>query len=116
MTTGREPFAPLFVCEERTLPHLLRLMLAVISLSATFGLGLLSGHEYGWIADIDAGLDPMTIETHGDRALARIVLLLIALAAAAILAATTKTSTRSRYVLPLVLSLLAIAAYGFGSR
>ncbi len=68
------------------------------------------------MADIDASLDPMTIEADGDRALVRIVLLLIALAAAAIMAATTKTTTRSRYVLPLVLSLLAIAAYGFGSR
>ncbi len=96
--------------------HLLRLMLAVISLSATFGMGLLSGHEYGWMADIDAGLDPTTLETDGDRALVRIVLLLIALAAAAIMAATTKTTTRSSYGLPLVLSLLAIAAYGFGSR
>lgn len=98
------------------MPHLLRLMLAVISLSATFGIGLLSGHEYGWMADIDAGLDPTTIETEGDRALVRIVLLLIALAAPPIMAATTKTATRSRYALPLVLSLLAIAAYGFGSR
>ena len=96
--------------------HLLRLMLAVISLSATLGMGLLSGHEYAWMADIDAGLDPMTIETDGDRALVRIVLLLIALAAAAIMAATTRTTTRSSYGLPLVLSLLAIAAYGFGSR
>lgn len=96
--------------------HLLRLMLAVISLSATFGMGLLSGHEYGWMANIDASLDPMTIEADGDRALVRIVLLIIALAAAAIMAATTKTATRSSYGLPLVLSLLAIAAYGFGSR
>ncbi|MDR7027803.1 hypothetical protein [Rhizobium rosettiformans] len=96
--------------------HLWRLMLAVISLSATLGMGLLSGHEYGWIADIDAGLDPTTIETDGDRALVRIVLLLIALAAAAIMAAATKTATRSRYALPLVLSLLAIATYGFGGR
>ena len=96
--------------------HLLRLMLAVISLSATFGMGLLSGHEYGWMANIDASFDPTTIETDGDRALVRIVLLLIALAAAAIMATTTKTATRSRYRLPLVLSLLAIAAYGFGSR
>lgn len=98
------------------MPHLLRLMLAVISLSATFGMGLLSGHEYGWMADIDGGLDPTTLETDGDRALVRIVLLIIALAAAAIMAATTKTATRSSYGLPLVLSLLAIVAYGFGSR
>lgn len=96
--------------------HLLRLMLAVISLTATFGLGLLSGHEYGWIAEFDASLDPTTLETDGNRALMRIVLLIIALAAAATMAATTKIATRSRYVLPLVLSLLAIAAYGFGSR
>jgi hypothetical protein len=98
------------------LRHLLRLMLAVISLSATFGMGLLRGHEYGWMANIDAGLDPMTIEADGDRALVRIVLLLMALAAAAIMVATTKAATRSSYGLPLVLSLLAIAAYGFGSR
>ncbi len=98
------------------MPHLLRLMLAVISLSATFGMGLLSGHEYSWIAEFDASLDPTTIETDGDRALVRIVLLLIALAATAIMAATTKTTTRSSYGLPLVLSLLAIATYGFGSR
>ena len=96
--------------------HLLRLMLAVLSLSASFGMGLLGGHEYGWMAEFDASLDPMTIEADGDRALVRIVLLLIALAAAAIMAATTKTTTRSSYGLPLVLSLLAIAAYGFGSR
>lgn len=96
--------------------HLLRLMFAVISLSATFGLGLLSGHEYGWMAEFDASLDPMTIETDGNRALVRIVLLIVALVAAAIMAATKKTTTRSSYGLPLVLSLLAIAAYGFGSR
>lgn len=96
--------------------HLFRLMLAVISLSATFGMGLLSGHEYGWMANIDPSLDPTTLETDGDRALVRIVLLIIASAAAAIMAATTKTTTRSRFGLPLVLSLLAIAAYGFGSR
>lgn len=96
--------------------HLLRLMLAVISLSASFGIGLLSGHEYGWMAEFDASLDPTTIETNGNRALVRIVLLVLALAAAATMAATTKTTTKSRYGLPLVLSLLAIAAYGFGSR
>lgn len=96
--------------------HLLSLMLAVISLSATFGMGLLSGHEYGWMANIDAGLDPMTIEADGDRALVRIVSLLMALAAAAIMVATTKAATRSSYGLPLVLSLLAIATYDFGSR
>ena len=96
--------------------HLLRLMLAVISLSASFGIGLLSGHEYGRMANIDASFDPTTIETDGDRALVRIVLLLMALAAAAIMVATTKAATRSSYGLPLVLSLLAIATYDFGSR
>lgn len=93
------------------MPSLSRLFLSTISVIATSGILLLRGDRYDWMPGLDPNIDPSGIETDGSRALVRTVLLAAALAASAMLAMFTKARTRGERLLPLVLSLAALAGY-----
>ncbi|MFN4206124.1 hypothetical protein ACQKP1_11070 [Allorhizobium sp. NPDC080224] len=95
------------------MPSLSRLLLSAIAALAIFGLLLLNGSGYDWMAELDPGIEPSTIETDGNRALVRNLLLTTALGASALMAIGAKT--RGARILPLVLSVLALAAYVFSA-
>lgn len=95
------------------MPRPSRLFLSTLSVIAVSGILLLSGDRYDWMPGLDPSIDPSGIETDGSRALVRTLLLATALAASAILAIFTKARTRGERLLPLVLSLAALAAYVF---
>ncbi len=94
--------------------RLSRLFLSTTAILAISGILLLSGDRYDWMPGLDPSIDPSGIETDGSRALVRSVLLAAALAASAIMAFITKARTRGERLLPLVLSLAALAAYAVG--
>jgi hypothetical protein len=94
-------------------PSLSRLLLSAIAALAIFGLLLLQGSAYDWMVELDPGIDPSMIETDGNRALVRNLLLTTALGASALMAIGAKT--RGARMLPLVLSVLALVAYVFSA-
>ncbi|MFN7092144.1 MAG: hypothetical protein ACK4P4_16520 [Allorhizobium sp.] len=94
--------------------RLSRLFLSTTAILAISGILLLSGDRYDWMPGLDPTIDSSGIETDGSRALVRTVLLAAALAASATIALVTKARLRGERLLPLVLSLGAIAAYAVG--
>ncbi len=95
------------------MPSLSRLLLSAIAALAIFGLLLLQGSAYDWMVELDPGIDPSMIETDGNRALVRNLLLTTALGASALMAIGAKT--RGARMLPLVVSVFALAAYVFSA-
>ncbi|MBU0739890.1 MAG: hypothetical protein KJ981_07080 [Alphaproteobacteria bacterium] len=94
--------------------RLSRLFLSTTAILAISGILLLSGDRYDWMPGLDPTIDPSGIETDGSRALVRTLLLAAALVASAMMALTTNARTRGERLLPLVLSLAALAAYAVG--
>lgn len=95
------------------MPNLSHLLLSAIPVLAIFGLLLLRGSGYDWMAELEPGLDPSAIETNGSRALVRNFLLGAALVALALMAIAKRT--RGAQILPLVWAVLATVAYVFSS-
>jgi|GEM_PF-4527342 len=94
--------------------RLSRLFLSTTAILAISGILLLSGDRYDWMPGLDPTIDPSGIETDGSRALVHTLLLAAALAASAMMALITNARTRGERLLPLVLSLAALAAYAVG--
>jgi hypothetical protein len=93
--------------------RLSRLFLSTTAILAISGILLLSGDRYDWMPGLDPTIDPSGIETDGSRALVRNLLLTAALGASALMAIGAKT--RGARMLPLVLSVFALAAYVFSA-
>lgn len=90
-----------------------RLLLSTVSMLCIIGLLLLTGSEYGWMTDFDPGLESTRIKSDGSRALVRTMLLFMGFGASSFAAFIART--KGERLLPLVLSLLTLGAYVFGS-
>jgi hypothetical protein len=85
----------------------------MISILCIAALLMLAGSEYGWMTDFAPSTESAAMESDGNRALVRTMLLVIAFGASGL--AVFATKTRGERLLPLVLCLLTLGAYAFSS-
>lgn len=91
--------------------RMVRLATLAIYAITVWGILILGGSKYDWMAEVDPAFAASSIETDGSRNLVATLLLLTALSAMAALAAISKT--RGERIVPLVLSMVAVCAYAF---